>query len=113
MTNIKEGGEAHLGNLRKRNQIPVLSSQPNPSKENQQKIWMCMDFIELNKACPKYAYSFLQIDQLVDETSDHEMSSFMNAYSGYNQIKIHQRMKRTQHSTLTMKHYAIMPCPSD
>ncbi|KAI9165144.1 hypothetical protein LWI28_008564 [Acer negundo] len=58
-------------------------------KKNNQ--WrMCMDFTDLNKACPKDSFSLPRIDQLVDTTTGHELLSFMDAYSRYNQIKMHK-----------------------
>ena len=47
---------------------------------------MCVDFTDLNKACPKDSYPLPRIDQLVDSTAGHKLLSFMNAFSGYNQI---------------------------
>ena len=49
---------------------------------------MCMGFTNLNKACPKDSYHLPSIDQLVDSTADHQLLSFMDAFSGYNQIKM-------------------------
>ena len=49
---------------------------------------MCVDFIDLNKACPKDSYSLPCIDQLVDSTMGHKLLSFMDAFSGYNQIRM-------------------------
>ena len=49
---------------------------------------MCVDFTDLNKACPKDSYPFPRIDQLVDSTVGHQLLSFMDAFSGYNQIKM-------------------------
>ncbi|KAK0599178.1 hypothetical protein LWI29_003000 [Acer saccharum] len=51
---------------------------------------MCVDFTDLNKACPKDSFPLPRIDQLVDATAGHETLSFMDAYSGYNQIKMHK-----------------------
>lgn len=48
-----------------------------------------MDFTDLNKTCPKDSFSLPQIDQLVDATVKHELLSFIDAYSGYNQILMH------------------------
>ena len=45
-----------------------------------------MDFIDLNNACPKDSFPLPRIDQLVDSTTDHELLTFMDAFSGYNQI---------------------------
>ena len=50
---------------------------------------MCVDFTNLNKACLKNAYPLSSIDKLVDEASKAKFLNFMDAYSGYNQIKMH------------------------
>ena len=49
---------------------------------------MCVDFTDLNKACPKDSYPLPRIDQLVDSTAGHKLLSFMDAFSGYNQIRM-------------------------
>ena len=49
---------------------------------------MCVDFTDLNKAYPKDSYSLPQIDTLVDSTARHKLLSFIDAFSGYNQIKM-------------------------
>jgi len=51
---------------------------------------MCIDFKDLNKACPKDSYPFPWIDTLVDSTARHQFLSFMDAFSGYNQIKMEE-----------------------
>ena len=51
---------------------------------------MCVDFTDLNRACLKDSYPFPQIDTLVDSTVGHELLSFMNAFSGYNQIRMEE-----------------------
>ncbi|RDX82709.1 hypothetical protein CR513_36465, partial [Mucuna pruriens] len=50
---------------------------------------MCTDYTDLNKACPKDPYPLPSIDRLVDGASGFVLLSFMDAYSGYNQIKMH------------------------
>ena len=50
---------------------------------------VCIDFTDLNKACPKDPFPLLHIDTMVDATAGHEMLSFLDAYSGYNQILMH------------------------
>ena len=49
---------------------------------------MCVDFMDLNKACPKDSFLLLRIDQLVDSIAGHKLLMFMDAFSGYNQIKM-------------------------
>ena len=51
---------------------------------------MCVDFIDLNKACPKNNYPLPQIDTLVDSTARHQLLSFMDAFSSYNHIKMEE-----------------------
>ena len=47
---------------------------------------MCVDYTDLNRACPKDAYPLPNIDMLVDNSANYKLLSFMDAYSGYNQI---------------------------
>ncbi|XP_022897821.1 uncharacterized protein LOC111411533 [Olea europaea var. sylvestris] len=47
---------------------------------------VCIDFTDLNKACPKDSYPLPRIDDLVDSTSGHKLYSFLDAFSGYHQI---------------------------
>ena len=47
---------------------------------------MCVDFIDLNKACPKDSFPLPRIGQLVDSTVGHKLLSFMDAFFGYNHI---------------------------
>ena len=51
---------------------------------------MCVDFTNLNRACPKDSYPLPRIDTLVDSTARHELLNFMDAFSGYNQIKMNE-----------------------
>jgi len=50
---------------------------------------MCVDFTNLNNACPKDLYPLPNIDALIDSASGCALLSFLDAYSGYNQIKMH------------------------
>jgi len=52
---------------------------------------MCVDFTDLNKACPKDSYPLPSIDALVDSASGCKLLSFLDAFSGYNQIMMHPR----------------------
>ena len=49
---------------------------------------MCVDFTDLNKACPEDNYPLPRVDILVDSTAQHQLLSFMEAFSGYNQIRM-------------------------
>jgi hypothetical protein len=51
-------------------------------------VCVCVDYTGLNKAYPKVPYPLPRIDQIVDSTSGCETLSFIDAYSGYHQIKM-------------------------
>ena len=57
-------------------------------KKANRKWRMCVDFTDLNKACPKDSYPLLRVDILVDFIAQHQLLSFMDAFSGYNQIRM-------------------------
>ena len=44
---------------------------------------VCVDFTDLNKACPKDPFSVPWIDPLVDATFGHPQMSFLNTFQGY------------------------------
>ena len=50
---------------------------------------VCVDFTDLNKACPKDSYPLPRIDRLVDDTSGYALLSFLDAFSGYHQISMY------------------------
>jgi len=72
---------------------------------------MCVDFTDLNKACPKDSYPLPSIDALVDSASGNKVLSFLDAFSGYNQIKMHPRDEsKTAFMTETNSYcYKVMP----
>jgi len=72
---------------------------------------MCVDFTYLNKACPKDSYPLPKIDALVDSASGCKMLSFLDAFSGYNQIKMNPRDEcKTAFITETCSYcYKVMP----
>ena len=49
---------------------------------------VCVDFTDLNKACPKDPFLMPKIDQLVDVTVGHPWTSFLDAFQGYHQIPL-------------------------
>jgi len=58
-------------------------------KKSNKKWKMCLDYTDSNKACPKDAYPLPSIDHLVDRAFGHHILSFLDAYSGYNQIPMY------------------------
>jgi hypothetical protein len=49
---------------------------------------MCVDYMSLNKACPKDPFPLPRIDQVIDLIVECELLSFLDAYSGYLQIPL-------------------------
>jgi hypothetical protein len=54
---------------------------------------MCVDYTDLHGACPKDTYPLPNKDKLVDNSSGYKLLSFMDAYSGYNQIPMAEEDK--------------------
>jgi hypothetical protein len=50
------------------------------------KIWVCIDFRNLNKATPKDEYPIPIADMLINNASGHRVISFLDGNAGYNQI---------------------------
>jgi hypothetical protein len=67
---------------------PEWLANPVLVKKKGGKWRMCVDYTGLNKACPKVPYPLPRIDQIVDSTAGCETLSFLDAYSGYHQIKM-------------------------
>src|ERR1044072_3122308 len=59
-------------------------------KKSNGKWRMCTDYTDLNKHCPNDSYPLPSMDKLVDGASGNEILSLMDAYFGYNQIRMHQ-----------------------
>ncbi|XP_050881388.1 uncharacterized protein LOC127084911, partial [Lathyrus oleraceus] len=64
----------------------VANIVPVPKKDG--KVRMCVDYRDLNKASPKDDFPLPHIDTLVDNTAKFAVFSFMDGFSGYNQIKM-------------------------
>ena len=67
---------------------PKWLSNIVPVKKKNGQIRCCVDFWNLNKACPKDEFPLPNIDMLIDSTARHAMFSFMDGFSSYNQIKM-------------------------
>ena len=76
-----------VGFIRETNHPDLLANLVMvPKKE---KYWrLCVDFKDINKACPKDPFPLPRIDQIIDATAGHDSLCFLNAYSGYHQIKM-------------------------
>ncbi|RDY07599.1 Retrovirus-related Pol polyprotein from transposon 17.6, partial [Mucuna pruriens] len=72
---------------------------------------MCVDYRDLNRASPKDNFPLPHIDLLVDNTAQHSCYSFMDGFSGYNQIRmaLEDKEKTTFVTTWGMFYYKVMP----
>ena len=72
---------------------------------------MCVDFTNLNKACPKDSFPLPRIDQLMDSTAEHKLLTFIDAFSGYNQIRMAKKdqEKTTFITSQGLYCYKVMP----
>ena len=57
-----------------------------PISKKDDKVRVCVNYRDLNKASPKDDFPFPHIDMLVDSTTGHSMLSFMDGFSRYNKI---------------------------
>ena len=72
---------------------------------------VCVDFIDLNKACPKNPFPMPRIDQLVDVTVGHPRMSFLDAFQGYHLIPLalDDQEKTAFVTPVGNYHYKVMP----
>ena len=69
-------------------QYPLWLSNMVVVKKKNGKWRVCVDFTDLNKACPKDPFSLPRIDQLVDSASGHARLSFLDAFQSNHQISL-------------------------
>ena len=53
------------------------------------KWFVCVDYIDLSKACPMDNFPLPCIDQIMDATTGHGLLYFLDNFSGYHQIPMH------------------------
>uniref|UniRef100_A0A2N9F6H4 Reverse transcriptase domain-containing protein n=1 Tax=Fagus sylvatica TaxID=28930 RepID=A0A2N9F6H4_FAGSY len=80
-------------------------------KTKNEKWRVCVDFTDLNRACPKDPFPLPKIDQLVDSMTGHERMSFLDAFQGYHQIAL-RREDQEKTAFITPRgvfYYKVMP----
>ena len=80
-------------------------------KKKTRKWRVCVDFTDLNRACPKDLFPIPRIDQLVDATVGHPRMSFLDAFQGYHQIPLalDDQEKTTFVTLVGNYHYKVIP----
>ena len=72
---------------------------------------VCVDYTDLNEACPKDSFPLPRIDQIVDVAVEHGILSFLDAFFGYHQIPMHP--PNAEETTFITPHgsycYDVMP----
>ena len=61
---------------------PVVVPKQNGSKR------LCIDFTDLNPACPKDPFPLPRIDQIVDSTAGYDLLCILDTFSGFHQIQM-------------------------
>jgi hypothetical protein len=67
---------------------PEWLANPVLVRKKNNKWRMCVDYIDLNKHCPKDPFGLPRIDEVVDSTASYELLSFLDCYSSYHQISL-------------------------
>ena len=82
-----------------------------PVKKKNGQIRCCVDFRNLNKACPKDEFPLSNMDLLIDFAARNAMFSFMDGFSGYNQIKMAPKdaEKTAFRTPMGNFYYIVMP----
>ncbi|GKC59820.1 reverse transcriptase domain-containing protein [Tanacetum coccineum] len=72
---------------------------------------MCVDFTDLNKACPQDCYPLPEIDWKVESLCGYPFKCFLDAYKGYHQIQMAESYeeKTTFHTNQGVYCYTKMP----
>ena len=65
-------------------------------KKKNEKWRVCVDFTDLNKACPKDPFPMPRIDQLVDATAGHPWMSFLDTFRATIKYRWPWRIRRRQ-----------------
>ena len=70
-----------------------------------------IDYTNVNKACPKDPYPMPRIDQIVDSTAGCDLRCFLDAFSGYHQIKMAKEDEEKTAFLTPCRVTATLACP--
>nr|GEW84160.1 reverse transcriptase domain-containing protein [Tanacetum cinerariifolium] len=86
-------------------------SNPVMVKKHDGSWWMCVDFTDLNKACPQDCYPLPEIDWKVESLCGYPFKCFLDAYKGYHQIQLAatDEEKTSFHTGQGVYYYTKMP----
>ena len=78
-----------------------------PKKHDPTKLRICVDFRELNKVTLTYPFLTPYANEILNEVAGHEYYSFIDGFSGYNQVPIAKEDQKRQHSYVNSAHLPI------
>ncbi|GJX38480.1 reverse transcriptase domain-containing protein [Tanacetum coccineum] len=86
-------------------------SNPVLVKKHEGSWWMCVDFTNLNKACPQDCYPLPEIDWKVESLYGYPFKCFLDTYKGYHQIQMAEsdEEKTAFHTSQGVYCYTKMP----
>nr|GEY82771.1 reverse transcriptase domain-containing protein [Tanacetum cinerariifolium] len=86
-------------------------SNPVMVKKHDRSWRMCVDFTDLNKACPQDCYPLPEIDWKVESLCGYPFKCFLDAYKGYHQIQMAaiDEEKTAFHTGQGVYYYTKMP----
>jgi hypothetical protein len=73
----------------------MVAGQPCYCPQDGGKLWMCINYTSLNKACPKDPFPLPRIDQIMDSTSGCDLLCFLDAYLVFIKYPCLEKMKST------------------
>ena len=82
-------------------------------KKKNGQIRCCVDYRNLNKACPKDEFLLSNMDLLIDSAAGSVMFSFMDGFSGYNKIRMATKdvEKIAFRTPISNFYYTVMQAP--
>jgi hypothetical protein len=72
---------------------------------------MCVDFIDLNKACKKDDFPLERVDKVVDDAANNAMLSLLDMFSGYHQIRVQREDEEKTIFTTPFRTYYFVRMP--
>jgi hypothetical protein len=92
---------------------PTWLANPVLVKKKNGRWRMCANYTSLKKACPKVPFPFPRIDQIIDSTAGCELLCFLDAHSGYHQIKMKESDQLATSFITHFEMYCYVTMPFD
>ena len=86
---------------------PTWLANTFPVKKKNGKWRMCIDFTDLNKACPKDDFPLPRIDKIVDDAANSQLMSLLDCFSGYHQIWMRMEDEEKTSFTTPFRHLLL------